>query len=134
MPPSVVWGLTTGLFIAVIDAAAIAIPGSFGISQDVAENVDLLLNVVLYAALGFRVGRWTGFVREAAEAGVIAGLVAATIGVALSYLVRAEPQSESAMRDIIGTYALNVSIGGVVAWLSGWYGTIARESGPAKRP
>jgi len=130
----VVWGLTTGLFIAVIDAAAVAIPGSFGISQDVAQNVDLLLNVVLYAALGFRVGRWTGVVREAAEAGVIAGLVAATVGVGLSYVMHVEPQSDSAWRDIVGTYALNVSIGGVVAWLSGWYGTIARESGSAKRP
>jgi len=134
VPPSVVWGLTTGVFIAVIDAAAIAVPGSFGFSGDVVENVDLLLNVVLYAALGFRIGRSQGIVREAAEAGVIAGLVAATIGVAFTIVTHAEPAADSMTREVIGTYALNVAIGGVVAWLSGWYGTISRESGSAKRP
>jgi len=133
VPPSVIWGLTTGLLIAAVDAAAFLIPSSFGVSADVAENVDLLINVILYAALGFRLGRWAGVVRDAAEGGVMAGVLAATIWVGFSYAMHIDPQSGSQTREIVGTYALNVAIGGVVAWLSGWYGSIARQSGSTSR-
>jgi len=138
VPPSVTWGLTVGLLIAIVDAASSAVPGSLGVSPDVAENVDLLVNVILYAALGFRIGRWAGVVRDAAESGVIAGVFAATIWVVYSYVMQLDPPWGSAVRDIarevVGIYALNVAIGGVVSWLSGWYGTIARASGSTRRP
>ena len=45
-----------------------------------------------------------------------------------------DPASGSQTREIVGTYAINVAIGGVVAWLSGWYGSIARQSGSTSRP
>jgi hypothetical protein len=133
VPPSLIWGLTTGLLIAVVDAAAFAAPTSFGVTPDIAENVDLLVNVMLYAALGFRLGRSVGIVRDAAEGGVIAGVLAATMWVGFSLAMHIDPQSGSETREIVGTYALNVAIGGVVAWLSGWYGSIARESGSTSR-
>jgi hypothetical protein len=109
------------------------LPASLGINPDAAKIADLTVNVLLFAILGFRVGRWGGVVRDAAEGGVIAGVVAATIGVALSLLMHVEPESGSQVNDIVGTYALNVALGGVVALFSGWYGTIARESGSARR-
>lgn len=134
MPPSVAWGLTTGLFVAIVDVALTVLPGALGVSADVAEIVDLMINVVLFAILGFRVGRWGGIVRDAAEGGVIAGVVAATIGIAISLLMHVVPQSGSQTNDVIRTYALNIAMGGVIAMFSGWYGTIARESGSARRP
>jgi hypothetical protein len=133
VPPSLILGLTTGLLIFIVDAAAFAVPGSLGVSPDVAENVDLLVNVLLYAALGFRLGRTTGVVREAAEGGVIAGLMAATMWCGFALVMNIDPASGSQTREIVGTYALNVAIGGVVALLSGWYGSIARESGSTSR-
>src|SRR5262249_19568844 len=114
VPPSVAWGLTTGLFVAIIDAASIVLPDSLGVNSDAAKIVDLMLNVVLFAILGFRVGRWGGIVRDAAEGGVIAGVVAATIGVAFSLLRHIEPQSGSQTNEIIGTYAFNIALGGVI--------------------
>lgn len=134
MPPSVAWGLTTGLFVAIIDAALTVLPGSLGLGADAAEIVDLTINVVLFAILGFRVGRWGGVVRDAAEGGVIAGVVAATIGIAFLLLVPTEPRITLQTNDIIKAYAQNVALGGVIAMFSGWYGTIARESGSARRP
>jgi hypothetical protein len=134
VPPSVAWGLTTGLFVAIVDTALTVLPGSLGVSGDVAEIVDLAVNFVLFAILGFRVGRWGGVVRDAAEGGVIAGVVAATISVAISLLMHIEPQSGSQTIEIVRAYAQNIALGGVVAVFSGWYGTIARESGSARRP
>jgi len=134
VPPSVAWGLTTGLFVAIVDAASIVLPGSLGVNSDAAKIVDLMVNVVLFAILGFRVGRWGGIVRDAAEGGVIAGVVAAAIGVAISLLMHVEPPSGSPTNEIVGTFALNIALGGVIAMFSGWYGTIARESGSARRP
>jgi hypothetical protein len=134
VPPSVVWGLTTGLFVAIVDAASIVLPASLGVNADAAKIVDLMVNVVLFAILGFRVGRWGGVVRDAAEAGVLAGVVAATIGVAFSLLMHIDPESGSQTNEIVGTYAMNIALGGVIAMFSGWYGTIARESGSARRP
>jgi len=134
VPPSVVWGLTTGLFVAIVDAASIVLPGSLGINPDAAKIVDLMVSVVLFAILGFRVGRWGGVVRDAAEGGVIAGVVAATIDVAFSLLMHIDPESGSQLNEIIGIFALNIALGGVIAMFSGWYGTIARESGSARRP
>jgi len=134
VPPSVAWGLTTGLFVAIVDAALTVVPGSLGLSADAAEIVDLTVNVVLFAILGFRVGRWGGVVRDAAEGGVIAGVVAATIGLAFSLLIPIEPRVGLQTNDIIKSYALNIVLGGVIAMFSGWYGTIARESGSARRP
>jgi hypothetical protein len=133
VPTFVLSGLTTGLLIAIIDAAAILAPGALGISSEVVELIDLLANIALYSHLGLRVGRATGVVRDAAEAGVIAGLVAATIGVGLGVILGSEPDVP-VVQSAIRTYALNVALGGVLAVLNGWLGTKAHESGSARRP
>ena len=134
MPPSVAWGLTTGLFVAIVDTASIVLPGTLGINGDAVKIADLMVSVVLFAILGFRVGRWAGIVRDAAEGGVIAGVVAASIDVAFSLLMHIAPETGSQASEIVGVYALNIALGGVIAMFSGWYGTIARESGSARRP
>ena len=133
MPPSVLPGLATGLLIAIIDTAALVAPGPLGVSGETVQLVDLVANVVLYSYLGLRVGRATGVVRDAAEAGVIAALVAATIGVAISLSLGAE-QGSSLVQNTVGTYAMNVAMGGVLAIVNGWLGTKARQSGSPRRP
>jgi hypothetical protein len=134
VPAFVLSGLTTGLLIALIDAAALMAPGTLGINADVVEMVDLIGNIALYSYLGLRIGRTTGVLRDAAEAGVIAALVAASVGVGLSAIMGADPEGASLVQGAIRTYALNIALGGVLAVMNGWIGTKAHQSGPARRP
>ena len=134
MPAFVLSGLTTGLLIALIDAAALMAPGTLGINADVVEMVDLIGNIALYSYLGLRIGRTTGVLRDAAEAGVIAALVAASVGVGLTAVMGADPGGGSLVQGAIRTYALNIALGGVLAVMNGWIGTKAHQGGPARRP
>jgi hypothetical protein len=133
VPPFVTSGLTTGLLIAIIDAAAIAAPGTLGINGDLVELIDLLANIALYSHLGLRVGRASGVVREAAEAGVVTALVAATIGVAMASMLGGDAAAGSLAQVAIRTYALNIALGGVLAVVNGWLGAKAHQSGSARR-
>lgn len=134
MPPFVITALTTGLLIAVVDTAAILAPGSLGLSRDVVEIIDWIANVALYSYLGLRVGRATGVIRDAAEAGVIAALVAATVAVGVSAALGAAPESGSRAESVIAIYAMNVAMGGILALVNGWLGSKAQEGGSARRP
>jgi hypothetical protein len=134
VPAFVTSGLTTGLLIALIDAVAVVAPGTLGINAEVVEMLDLVANIALYSYLGLRVGRATGVLRDAAEAGVIAALVAATVGVAVTAIMGGDPSGNSLLQGAIRTLALNVALGGVLAVVNGWIGTKAHQSGPARRP
>lgn len=133
MPPSVVWGLGVGLVIAAIDTVSVVLMGMAGTSQWPIDDVDFMANIALYSLIGFRVGRATGIVRDAAEAGVLAGVLVGVIGIAVAWLLRPAIGSIESSTDIVGIIAQNVAIGGVLAIVTGWLGTRANQDRPAPR-
>ena len=133
MPPSVVWGIGVGLAIAAIDTASLVLVGMSSTSQWPISDIDFLANIVLFALIGFRVGKSTGVVRDAAEAGVLAGVLVAAIGIAATYLLRPATGTIDAPNDVIAIVAQNVAIGGVLGILGGWLGSRAVQDRPASR-
>jgi hypothetical protein len=133
VPPSVVWGVGVGLVIAAIDTLSLVLMGMNGTDGWPIADVDFLANVVLYSLIGFRVGRVTGVVREAAEAGVIAGVLVAAVGIAVTYVLRLPAGSVDSTNEMVGIIAQNVAIGGVLAILTGWLGTRAQQDRPPSR-
>ncbi len=133
MSPTLSWGLGAGLVIVVIDALTLLVSANVAAAADIVELVDMLANVAILSFLGLRVGRLTGVVRSAAEAGVIAGAVAGVVGLAILYLTRAGGPPTTL--EIVQGLALNVALGGVIAWLNGFFGVRAREAGagPSRR-
>ena len=133
MPPSVVWGVGVGLVIAAIDTLTLVLIGMNGTSQWPIADANFLANVMLYSLIGFRVGKITGVVREAAEAGVIAAVIVAAIGIAVSFVIRTPEGGISASNDIVGIIAQNIAIGGVLAILTGWLGSRSQQDRPPTR-
>ena len=128
MPPSVAWGLGLGLLIAIFDTVAVvwigssATPTSFPIA-----DLDQIANVVLYSLIGYQVGKRTGIVRDAAEGGVLAGVLVATIGVLVPLAVPTLNGGVTSAAQVVGVFATNIAIGGVLAIITGWVGSHARE-------
>ena len=133
MPPSVTWGVGVGLVIAAIDTLSVVLMGMSGASQWPIEEVELLVKVMLYSLIGFRVGKATGAVREAAEAGVIAAVLVAAISIAVAYVVRPPAAVLDSPYAIVGIVAQNIAIGGILGILTGWLGTRARDDRPSSR-
>ena len=133
MPPSVVWGVGVGLVIAAIDTLTLVLKGMNGTSGWPIDDVDFLANVMLYSLIGFRVGKVTGVVREAAEAGVIAGVLVAAIGIAVSFVIKTPEGGIMSANDIVGIVAQNIAIGGVLATLTGWLGSRSQQDRPPSR-
>ena len=127
------WGLGAGLLIVVIDAVTMLVSANVGAGDEIVELVDLLANIAILAFLGLRVGRATGVVRSAAEAGVVAGAIAGLVGLAILYFTRASGPPTTV--EMVRGLALNVAMGGVIAWLNGFFGVRARAAGagPSRR-
>jgi hypothetical protein len=133
VPPSVVWGVGVGLVIAAIDTLSLVLMGMDGTSEWPIPDAVFLANVILYSLVGFRVGKVTGVVREAAEAGEIAGVLVAAVAIAVTYVLRPAVGGLDSTNELIGVAAQNVAIGGVLAILAGWIGTRAQPDRPASR-
>ncbi len=133
MAPSVVWGVSIGLVIATVDAVAVYLTGTLSLTEWPINDVDLLLNVMLYSLIGFRVGRATGLVRDAAEGGVIAGAVVSIVIIGVLLLLKPPIGSIESVRDGIAVAAQNVALGGVLAIISGWFGARAGQNSPISR-
>ena len=131
MPPSVVWGIGVGLVIAAIDTISVVLTGTPGASQWPIADIDFMANVVLYSLIGFRVGKVTGVVRDAAEAGVIAGVLVAAVGIAVTAVLRPPAGTLDSATDIVAIVAQNIAIGGVLAILAGWLGTRSNQDRPS---
>src|SRR3954465_7205556 len=71
--PSIIWGIGVGLIIAAADAVTIFLAGTVNPPDWPIDDIDTLVNIALFSLIGFKVGRATGTVRDAAEAGVMAG-------------------------------------------------------------
>lgn len=130
MAPSVAWGIGVGSIIAVIDTVALVLTSTDGSRQGLISDVDFLANVMLYSLIGFRVGRITGVVREAAEAGVIAAVLVAAIALAANLVLRPATGTIDSTQEVIAIVAQNIAIGGVLAILAGWIGSRARSDRP----
>jgi hypothetical protein len=131
--PSVFWGLSVGLVIAAIDTVSIVLLSTAWASQWPITDIDTLANVVLYALIGFRVGKVTGVVRDAAEAGVMAGVLVAAIGIAATAILRPPTDTLDSTTAIVGVVAQNIAMGGVLAIVAGWLGTRATDDRPSIR-
>lgn len=117
------WGLGVGVLVALIDAVAVAVTRGLPSGSDLALYVDAadqLVNVVLYSLVGLRVGRETGVVRSAAEAGVLAGIIAGAAASLSGYIFPDPNVVGDVARQVIGVLALNVAMGGILAWVNGW--------------
>ena len=134
MPPSVVWGIGVGLVIAAIDTLSLVLMSMDETSQWPIADVDFLANVMLYSLIGFRVGKVTGVVREAAEAGVIAGVLVAVIGIAVTFVLRPSTGVDRLChRPSSGSWRRTSRSAGCSAILTGWLGTRAQQDRPASR-
>lgn len=133
MPPAIVWGVGVGLVIAAIDTLTLVLISTNGASGWPIADADFLANVMLYSLIGFRVGKVTGVVREAAEAGVVAAVLVAAIGIAVSFVIRTPEGSINSANDVVAIVAQNIAIGGVLAILTGWLGSRAQQDRPPSR-
>lgn len=133
MAPSIIWGIGVGLIIAAVDAVAIVLTGRLDPNQWPIDDIDMLVNIALYSLIGFRVGRITGIVRDAAEGGVMAGVLVGVVGVAVAR-VFPSPTGPVEMPQMIAQIAWNIVLGGCLAIVSGWFGSRASKTGPAGRP
>jgi hypothetical protein len=131
--PSVAWGLGLGLLIATIDTISVFLIGSMDSTNVTIAELDRIANVVLYALIGFQVGKRTGVVRDAAEGGVIAGVLVAAIGVGVSYLLPVPDGGIRTAADVVAVLAINVAIGGVLSIITGWVGARSQQDASTTR-
>lgn len=135
MAPSIVWGIGIGLVIALADSITVFIE-AHGLAPDLPiSEVNLLLNIALFSLIGFRVGRAMGLVRDAAEAGVLAGFVVALIDIAFLLLLKPTVGSLAinTWMDGVAILAQNVAMGGVIGIVSGWFGSRDEENSSVLR-
>jgi hypothetical protein len=132
--PILTWGLLTGCLVAAADTATLFAARGLPPEGDTAQILvaaDQVVNVILFSIAGIKVGRATGIVRSAAEAGVLAGVLAGAVAVAALYLFPEGASGPVGAQEVVGTLALNIAMGGVLALLNGWIAT--RQPKPTKR-
>jgi hypothetical protein len=131
--PSIVWGVGIGLIIAAVDAVTIYLGGTLNPNDWPIDDIDTLVNIALYSLIGFRVGKATGIVRDAAEAGVIAGVLVGLIGMGVARAFPPPTGGIDSPSQMIAQVAWNIVFGGGLAIMAGWFGSRARQSGPVSR-
>jgi len=131
--PTIVWGIGIGLVIAAVDTVAYYLTGTSTATDWPIEDIDQLVNIVLYALIGFRVGKATGIVRDAAEAGVLAGVLVGLVGLGVARLFPPPTGGLDSPNEIIAQIAWNIVFGGCLAIMSGWFGSRTGQSGPSSR-
>jgi hypothetical protein len=127
LTPSVAWGLGLGLLIAVIDTISVVLIGSVGPSTVPIADLDQIANVVLYSLIGFQIGKRTGVVRDAAEGGVMAGILVAVVGIAVAFALPASTGGIRTATDAVAVVAMNVAMGGVLSIVTGWVGARSQQ-------
>ena len=133
MAPSIAWGLGAGLVIALADAVTSFLAARELLTEWPISEIDLIINVVVYTLIGFRVGKATGTVRDAAESGVIAGFLASFIQIGFLLILRPTVNGIESPLDVVGLVAQNVALGGLIAIVSGWIGSRAGIDGASSR-
>ena len=133
MAPSIIWGIGVGLIIAAADAVAVFLAGSFDPAYWPIDDIDMLLNVALFSLIGFRVARATGIVRDAAEAGVLAGVLVGLVGLAVSRLYPPPTGAIDSAIQVVQHLSKNIVLGGCLAIVAGWFGTRTPTGGSTFR-
>jgi hypothetical protein len=132
--PSIVWGIGVGLVIAAVDAVAIVLAGSVNPNDWPIDDIDTLVNIALYSLIGFKVGRATGIVRDAAESGVLAGVLVGIIGIGVARVFPPPTGGIDTSSQIIAQIAWNIVFGGCLSIVAGWFGSRASRGGSNARP
>jgi len=127
--PSIIWGIGVGLIIAAVDAAAIFLIGTLPANEWPIDEIDLLINIALFSLIGFRVGRATGLVRDAAEAGVLASVLVSAVALAMSRVYPSPLAPADPTIQIVQLFAQNIVLGGVLAIVGGWFGSKGQQTG-----
>lgn len=133
--PSIVWGIGIGLVIALADSITVFVLAHELLPGMPISEVDMLLNIALYALVGFQVGRAMGLVRDAAEGGVIAGFVAAVVDIGFLLLLKPTVGNLAidSWMDALAILSQNVAMGGVICIVVGWFASRSDEGGPISR-
>jgi hypothetical protein len=136
--PTLKWGILVGCLVALVDSVSLLVSRGYPVESNAAQYVavaDQVANVVLFSVAGMQVGRATRIVRAAAEAGVLAGVIAGVAATAWAFALPALNPEGVSTQEIVGTFALNVAMGGVLAMLNGWIasrGATSRRGRPSK--
>jgi hypothetical protein len=131
--PSVVWGIGIGLVIALVDAVTTFLIARPAPSEWPITEVNIMLNVMLYTIIGFRVGKATGLVRDAAEGCVLAGFLVSAVGIAFLWVLRPAVGGIDSSLDVVGLMAQNVALGGLIGIVAGWLGSRTRQDSASSR-
>jgi len=131
--PSIIWGLGVGLVIALADAVTSFLAARELLTEWPVADIDVMVNVVLYTLIGFRVGKETGLVRDAAEGGVLAGVLVSAIGVGFLLLLKPTVDGIDSPMQAVQLVAQNIAMGGVIGIVSGWLGSRASQNGAGSR-
>jgi hypothetical protein len=131
--PSIVWGLGVGLVIALADAVTNFLAARNLLSDWPIDEMDLTISVVLYTLIGFRVGKATGLVRDAAEGGVLAAFLASFIGIGFLLLLKPALNGVESTMDVVRLVSQDVALGGLIAIVSGWIGSRVGVDGTNSR-
>ena len=116
MAPNWTWYLKISLVIVAVDLLYL----SFGQGQPPdsdlqasLETIDLVVNIMLFAYVGYRTGRLTGRATAAAEAGVVVSLLPALVA-ALIQVVQPDPVTaavEPLVNRVVASIAFNIALG-----------------------
>lgn len=133
MTPSIIWGIGVGLVIALADAVTIFLTARESPPALPISEIDIMINVALYTLIGFRVGKETGLVRDAAEGAVLAGFVVSVVGIGFLGLLKPAVGGIDSSMDIVAIVAQNVALGGLIGIVSGWIGSRTGQDGANSR-
>ena len=133
MTPSIVWGIGVGLLIALVDAVTTFLTARESPPALPISEINIMLNVALYTLIGFRVGKETGLVRDAAEGTVLAGFVVSAIGIGFLLLLKPAVGGIDSTMDMVAILAQNVALGGLIGIVSGWMGSRVGQEGSNSR-
>ena len=125
------WCFRVGLVVVMIDLLVLAV--SQGQAPDselgaLLDSFDNIANIILFAYVGFRTGRLTGRATAAAEAGVVASILPGLVAAGYQ-AIQPGGAAESLASPIIGIIAYNIVLGGLSAWVSGWWASRSRTVG-----
>ena len=135
MSPDWRFCLKIGTAIVVADLLTLALVQNLPPDSDqrvLLETIDEIVNVMLFAFVGFRTGRETGRATSAAEAGVATSALPALVAAAYQIV---GPNLDSTGADVtplvnrvVASVAFNIVLGGLSAWFSGWLASRGRSA------